>query len=92
MRVPACKGGLTGLHFQATSLETGKIERSAEALRVRHHLQSLPPTKEPDHNAGWATGRTIRLGMARIENEKCKVSFMLDASFFDLMVVVLAET
>jgi hypothetical protein len=47
MRVPARKGRFTGVNSQAASLEPGKIERSAEALRVHHHPLSLPPTVNP---------------------------------------------
>jgi hypothetical protein len=50
MKVPVRKGRLTGStpyltqrHQQAASLKAGKIERSAEAFQVRHHLISFPP-------------------------------------------------
>lgn len=49
-RVPVRKDGLTGA-LQVTSLRTGKIERSAEALRACHgpllSLQTITPEQSP---------------------------------------------
>jgi hypothetical protein len=51
--------------LQAASLRTGKIERSAEALRVRHHPPSTPPTRDAAYdNAARATGWTKRQQVA----------------------------
>ncbi len=50
---------------QVASLETGKIDRSAEALRVRHHPSPFPSKQiNPAYNANRATGRTKLRGMA----------------------------
>jgi hypothetical protein len=63
MKVPSSKGGLTGpapanreRRPQAASLEAGKIERSAEAFQVRHHLNSFPPMDNPKKAVAWIDG------------------------------------
>jgi len=54
MKVPALAGRLTGqtpaqngVINRLPAWQAGKIERSAEAFRVRHHLISFPPDENP---------------------------------------------
>ncbi len=64
MRVLARKSRPTGpnpphrqgrLYRQAASLTTGKIGRSAEALRVRQHPKSFPPQTKQAYNPAQVT-------------------------------------
>jgi hypothetical protein len=52
MRVPYRKVGLTGRNM-VPHLSAGKIERSAEALRVRSHLRSFPKIVQSNPTCGF---------------------------------------
>ena len=46
---------------------TGKIERSAEALRVCHHSMSFPPKITPkQHHAGNRDGQKMESGCIKM--------------------------
>ena len=52
---------------QAKNLEIGKIERSAEALRVCHHPMSFPPkTTTKQYHAGNRDGQKMESGCIKM--------------------------